>query len=349
MVERDDALNRGTVRSPLFKPSNAQAAALRERLERLQRPATMLGLLRSALPTGFEPSAVVSCRTLSVHPDRAVLHVRARADSGPEREYTVKCYCDDIGERIWSFTRGLAAGLPDDGDDRVSLPIAYVRDEWALVSAWIDGTPLSEVLDARTPGLLRRAASIVATLHRLAMSPEPPTTPAMLIDETLARRERLRARWPTALPLVDPVLGALREAAAVLDPAAPAPVHGDLGGAQFLWTGSRLVLIDWDGFGYADPAFDAGHFLAQLDRVAIVNPALRAHAAEWIASFIDPYGAAMPRVSHRNVAFYRAMTLLWKIHTICRVQPAAWPQLVPQLARAAHAALQGAGATQSSR
>lgn len=349
MVERDDALNRGTVRSPLFKPSNAQAAALRERLERLERPATMLGLLRSALPAGFEPSAVVSSTPLTVHPDRAVLRVRARTDSGEEREYTVKCYCDDIVERIWSFTRGLAAGLPAEGDDRVGLPIAYVRDEWALVSAWIDGIPLSEVLDARTSGLLRRAASVVATVHRLSVIPEPPTTPAMLIDETLARRERLRVRWPAALPFIDPVLGALRDAAAVLDPAAPAPVHGDLGGAQFLWTGSRLVLIDWDRFGYADPAFDAGHFLGQLDRVAIVNPALRAHAAEWIASFIDPYGAAMPGVSHRNVAFYRAMTLLWKIHTICRVQPAAWPQLVPQLARAAHAALQGAGATEPSR
>ena len=349
MVERNDALNRGTVRSPLFKPSSAQAAALRERLERLQRPATMLGLLRSAVPTGFEPSAVVSCTTLTVHPDRAVLHVRARADSGAEREYTVKCYCDDIGDRIWSFTKGLAAGLPGDGDDRAVLPIAYLRDEWALVSAWIDGIPLSEVQDARTPGLLRRAAAVVAAVHRVTVIPEPPTTPAMLIEETLARRERLRARWPAALPLVDPVLGALRDAAAGLDPAAPVPVHGDLGGAQFLWTGSRLVLIDWDRFGYADPAFDAGHFLAQLDRVAIVNPALRAHAAEWIASFIDPYGAAMPEVSHRNVAFYRAMTLLWKIHTICRVQPAAWPQLVPQLARAARVALQGARATESSR
>lgn len=330
------------MRSPLFKPTDAQAAALRARLERLQQPATMLELLRSALlPAGFEPSAVVTCRQLTTHQDRVVLRVLTRADSGAEREYAVKIYCDDIVERIWSFTQTLADGVSA-AVDQLGLPTAYVSQESALVSPWIDGTPLSEVHDVRASALLRRAASVVAGLHRRTVAPEPPTTSATLIDETLARRERLRTRWPAALPLVDPVLDELCAAAGALDAAAPAPVHGDLGGAQFLWTGSQLVLLDWDRFGFTDPAYDAGHFLAQLDRIAILNPARRAHAEDWVASFLDRYVAAMPGVSRRNVAFYRAMTLLAKTHTICRVHPSTWPQLVPQFTLAAHAALQGA-------
>src|ERR1051325_6097619 len=133
VVERGVALNRGTVRSPLFKPTDAQAAALRARLERLQQPATMLELLRSALlPAGFEPSAVVTCRQLTAVQDRVVLRVLTRADSGAEREYAVKIYCDDIVERIWSFTQTLADGVSA-AVDQLGLPTAYVSQESALV------------------------------------------------------------------------------------------------------------------------------------------------------------------------------------------------------------------------
>jgi len=48
----------------------------------------------------------------------------------------------------------------------------------------------------------------------------------------------------------------------------------------------------------------------------------------------------MPTVSPRNVTFYRGLTLIRKIYTICRREPAQWPQLVPKLAERARAALQ---------
>lgn len=306
----------------------------------------MLDLLQSALPAGIEPAAVISCTPMAAHKDRMVLRVRTGEHSGAERTYTVKCYCDDLVERVWAFTRMLADHLDGANGDRVGLPIAYVKQEWTLVSPWIDGVPLTEVTPPERAGLLRRAASMVVRLHRLAVAPEPPTTAVMLIEETLDRRERLRDRWPDTLAVVDPLVDALQELSASLDPAEPAPVHGDLGNAQLLWaqTADRLVLFDWDRFGYADPAFDVGHFLAQLDRMAVLDPTVQALAPDWVSAFFDSYVEAMPQVSSRNVAFYRAMTLVWKIHTICRVQPAAWPQLVPQLAQAARAALQAAAA-----
>ena len=48
----------------------------------------------------------------------------------------------------------------------------------------------------------------------------------------------------------------------------------------------------------------------------------------------------MPHVSPRNIAFYRGLTLIRKIYTICRREPAHWPRLVPQFADHARAALQ---------
>ncbi|HKC47552.1 MAG TPA: phosphotransferase [Gemmatimonadales bacterium] len=328
------------MRSPLFKPSDAQRAALRAQSERLRQPEAMLELLRSGLPDRSRPDSVLSCALQSAHPDRAMLRAQTRLPSGAERAFAVKIHGDDIAERVWSFTRTL--GGPDSGDDRdgVCVPIGFVPSERALISPWIDGALLSEVLDTRTAGLLRRAAVVTAELHELPTIPEPPTTVTTLLDETLARCDRLRTRWPGALEHAEPLLEELRAAAPALDHAAPAPVHGDLGGAQFLWTGTRLVLFDWDRFGYTDPAFDVGHFLAQLDRIGIVDPTLQATTPQWATGFARAYYALRPGVSRRNIEFFRAMTLVWKMHTICRVHPNAWPQLVPRLAVAAHAAVQ---------
>jgi hypothetical protein len=52
--------------------------------------------------------------------------------------------------------------------------------------------------------------------------------------------------------------------------------------------------------------------------------------------------AAMREVSPRNIAFYRGLTLIRKIYTLCRTQPTQWPRLVPPLAVRARAALEEA-------
>src|SRR5205085_2566043 len=88
------------------------------------------------------------------------------------------------------------------------------------------------------------AACSVQSLHRLPLAPESPTTPEQLIAQVAARCERLRRRWPDAAPVMEPMVSALADAVSSLDPAEPAPVHGDLWAGQFLWTGERLVLLD---------------------------------------------------------------------------------------------------------
>ena len=76
------------------------------------------------------------------------------------------------------------------------------------------------------------------------------------------------------------------------------------------------------------------------DRMRSGHHALPAHACQWLTCFREAYLAAMPRVSSRNVSFYRGLTLIRKIYTVCRRQPAEWPQLIPKLAVRARAALE---------
>jgi tRNA A-37 threonylcarbamoyl transferase component Bud32 len=321
-----------------FKPTSEQRTALRAQLVRLEQPAAAIEVLRSVLPPDFKP-ANVTCTVQSIHPDRFVTRIHVLSDTGEEHIYAVKVYSDDFVERVWTHSEALAQHHRPKKNG-LCLASCYIPSEHLLVFPWVEGQFLSEIVDERKPELLRQAARLAADLHRLPIVPEELTTAQMLFDETRARSDRLRFRWPRTAPIIEPLMAALQEMLPLLDPAEPAPVHGDMAARQFLWTGDKLVLLDLDMFGYTDPAYDAGHFLAQLERRGLVDPTVQARAPRWLASFREAYFAAMPQVSPRNVSFYRGLTLIRKIYTICRRQPADWPRLVPQFADHARAALE---------
>jgi len=323
-----------------FKPTPEQRSALRAQLTRVQQPATALRILRPTLPAEFTPARAV-CTVQSVHSDRFVVRVELCSNAGEERAYALKAYSDDFGEKVWAHARALAEHYPPNHNG-LCLPNHYVPRERLLVFPWVDGVFLSEIVDERKLELVREAAGVAARLHRLDIVPDNLTTAQMFVDEARAWCDRLRYRWPETGPTVERLLIELERALPSLDPADPAPIHGDLAQGQFLWTGNRLVLLDLDMFGYADPAYDAGHFLAQLERRRIWDRDLPAHACRWPACFRDAYLAAMPRVSPRNVSFYCGLTLMRKMYTVCRRDPAEGPKLVPRLAACARAALREA-------
>ena len=321
-----------------FDPTPEQRAALEAQLARLQQPAAALEVLGPILPAGLAPAAAV-CTPQSVHSDRCVVQVRVRCHGGDERGYALKAYSDDFGERVWAHAQLLAERLPP-RLHRPCLPIRYLPQERVLVFDWVEGRILSKIVDGRKPELLRHAAALAADLHRVPLVPERPTTAQMLVDETRARCDNLRPGWPGTADMVEPLLAELWAAVPDLDSTQPAPIHGDMAAGQFLWTGERLVLLDWDMFGYADPAYDAGHFVAQLERRCTLDRTLPPEAGRWPGCFRDAYLAAMPQVSPRNVSFYRALTLLQKTYTVCRRQPAEGPQQAVRLAACARAALE---------
>jgi aminoglycoside phosphotransferase (APT) family kinase protein len=308
-------------------------------MARLQQPAVILEVLRPVLPADLKPTSVTCTPPQSVHSDRFVMRAQLRSNGATERAYALKVYSDDFGQQVWAHSQALAEHHQPNHHG-LCLPQTYLPQERALIFPWVDGLFLSEIVDDRKPELLRQAARLAADLHRKPIVPEQPTTTQMFVAETRVRCDRLRKRWPETAPIIEPLIAAVEEASTSLDPADPAPVHGDMAAGQFLWTGKRLVLLDLDMFGYTDPAYDAGHFLAQLERRCLWDRTLPAHASQWRACFRDAYLAAMPRVSARNVSFYQGLTFVRKIYTIYRKQFPDRAQLVPQLATAAQTALQ---------
>ena len=321
-----------------FKPTWLQRKAVRDNVIRMVQSGTVLDMFRRAgIPGDFEPTDA-DFRLESLHPDRFVLRVALRSNGHVAHSYALKVYVDEFVARVWEHCQRLAAQAACPHGS-LSLPTHFLAEERILVFPWVDGPFLSDVSDGRKTALLRDAARLAAHLHRLPVVPEDETTVPMLLDEVSERCERLRTNWPATYPLVEPFPDMLRQAATFLDPATPALVHGDLATGQFLCARDRLVLLDQDMFGYTDPAYDVGHFLAQQERRCLLDPSVREHADEWLAAFSDTYLAANPQVSRRNVSFYWGLTFVRKVYTLCRRDPVTAVSEGPLLADCARRCL----------
>ena len=164
--------------------------------------------------------------------------------------------------------------------------------------------------------------------------------PGMVVAETVARCDCVRARWPSLETTVVPLVRHMEWLVTGLDPIRPALVHGDLAAGQFLWTGERMILLDLDTACHGDPAYDVGHFLGQLERRCVLDPKLPAHSKTWLECFRQAYPASSLGVSWRNVSFYQGVTLLRKMFTLCFRDPVAGPGLAMRLAERARAAFE---------
>lgn len=315
-----------------------QRKELRAVLARIQGPEGALEIVRSYLDAGIEPESVV-CSLQSVHPDRFVMKVRVRSVAGEELDHALKVYADDFGAEMWALAQTLAEQDPSNHTG-LCLPRRYLHRERTLVFPWVDGVRLSEIVDDRKPDLLRRAAVLAADFHRTPPNGLPTLTPEMVVAETLDRCGRLRYRWPSMNATLIPLMRLLEMAAAELEPARPALIHGDMAAGQFLWTGDRLVLLDLDAAGHADPAYDVGHFLGQLERRCVRDLTLPAHAKRWLACFREAYPATTLGVSWRNVSFYQGVTLVRKMYTVSQRDPVGGLRLAARLAERAHAAFE---------
>ena len=323
------------------KPTRDERLALRATLEALQQPAAALELIRPCLSEGWEPR-VVSSTVKSAHPDRFVLRVRVASAGGEAISLALKIYSDDFGATMWVLNRTIVEHSPA-GADGLCRPSHYLAQHRALAFPWIEGPRLSDIVDDRKPDLLRRAARLVAGLHRLpvaSLPPLPTVTSAMLVADTLDRCGRMQYRWPSMGAALQPLLALVRRAAGRLHPVTPGLVQGDLAAGQFLWTGDRLVLLDMDAAGLADPAFDVGHFLGQLERRCTLDTSLPPRSRTWLSCFREAYRSAMPSVSWRNVSFYQGLTLLRKMYTLSRRDEIAGPRLAVQLVERARAAFE---------
>jgi hypothetical protein len=198
---------------------------------------------------------------------------------------------------------------------RIPQPLAYWPDIHMLIQPEVvGGAELNDLAfdQAQDAALrerwLREAGARLAGLHD-AQVPGPPRTFEDDVDEL---REYIA---PMAQP--DPAL-AQRYAAAVEQLAArlgdaPSPhtaTHGAFRTDQYMIEGDELVMIDLDGFCWAEPERDLGNFLAYLLWKAIRKPDDAGFIMYAGQVFMEGYVAAGREPDARRLALYQADSLL---------------------------------------
>jgi hypothetical protein len=208
-----------------------------------------------------------------------------------------------------------AASAADERLPRIPRALAYWPDIRMLAQPEVaGGAELNDLAfdPAQDVGLRERwlhaAGARLAGLHAVQVA-GPPRTLAEDLDELreyiapMAQADpALARRYTAAVERIAAQAGA--------DASRPAPTHGAFRTDQYLIEGNDLVMIDLDGFCWAEPERDLGNFLAYLRWKAIRKPGDAAFIERAGQVFIEGYASSAPAPSARRLAIYEADSLL---------------------------------------
>ncbi|HRO10851.1 choline/ethanolamine kinase family protein [Amaricoccus sp.] len=171
-----------------------------------------------------------------------------------------------------------------------------------MLTRLVEGRTMTPAL-FREPGAPARAAAAFARLHRSGVRFE------FRFDLFAMIEEYLRVLAPMRVTLPEGYHAAVAEAEAVraaLDarPAALAPCHCDPLCENFLDTGERMWIVDWEYSGMNDPLWDLGDLAVEGEFGA-------AQEEEMLAAY---FGRAPTAAERGRVVAYKAMCdLLWTL------------------------------------
>jgi hypothetical protein len=246
------------------------------------------------------------------------------------------------GERLLETVSALhAASEADRGMPRIPTPLAYWPDIHMLIQPEVaGGAELNDLaFDAAQDEQvrerwLRAAGARLAGLHAARVA-GPPRTLADDLDELreyiapMAQpNPELARRYERAVARIAERAGAASEAVAT---------HGAFRTDQYMIEGGELVMIDLDGFCWAEPERDLGNFLAYLRWKAIRKPADAAFIERAGQLFMEGYRATGAAPEKPRLAIYQADSLLKVAGRRYRSLTVTEWDLVPRLIDAAEA------------
>jgi thiamine kinase-like enzyme len=176
------------------------------------------------------------------------------------------------------------------------------------VTRFVEGRTMSEA-GFKDHGAIVRAAEALRCVHSTASPFANRFELFAMIDEYMALLNAKTARLPDgyaeALAQAEAVRTVLRSAAIEL-----APCHCDPLAENFVDTGSKMILLDWEYSGNNDPMWDLGDVAIEA----------RFDPAQERALLHAYFGGAPPAHLHGRMILYKAMcNLLWTLWAVIQV------------------------------
>jgi hypothetical protein len=246
------------------------------------------------------------------------------------------------GERLLDTVSALhAASEANTHMPRIPTPLGYWPDIHMLIQPEVvGGAELNDLaFDAAQDEQvrerwLRAAGAKLAGLHAAQVA-GPPRTLADDLDELREYIAPMAQPNPELAARYEGAVARIAERAGAPSPASA--THGAFRTDQYMIEGGELVMIDLDGFCWAEPERDLGNFLAYLDWKAIRKPADAAFIERAGQLFMEGYRAAGAAPDERRLALYRADSLLKIAGRRYRSLTVKEWHLVPRLLDAAEA------------
>jgi len=194
----------------------------------------------------------------------------------------------------------------------IPAPLMLVPDLGLVLQEYIEGPDLGTLSLANYQVPLSLSAQWLARLHR---APQLDGLKAMSLPYVLGNVDAWCERVMHYLPDVRRlqlrrIHEILRRLASQMTSCEQVMVHGDYYYVHVLWDGHRVCIIDFDGLGIGDPAYDVGCFSALLDYKAYVRRA-QGYALPAMGSFfVNSYLDSSPFNLSSRLPFYRAYRFL---------------------------------------
>jgi len=176
--------------------------------------------------------------------------------------------------------------------------------EGTMLSRFVDGVAMDGERFRREPGLPARAALALKQVHRLGPVFGSRFDVFAMIDNYLGILSKLRTPLPEDYYEVERVAQAVQVALGT-SPMPLVPCHNDPWPRNFLDTGERFYIIDWEFSGMNDPMWDLGDLSAEAE-----------FRPDQDRAMMEAYygNDAVPAALYSRLELYKTMSdLLWAL------------------------------------
>jgi hypothetical protein len=198
---------------------------------------------------------------------------------------------------------------------RIAPPLVYWSDMRLLLQRAVDGGDElhSFAFDqqrsvSERSAWIRAAGERLAGLHSAGHPPGPGRTLKHDVDELLSYTRAIAAPDPELAREYSYEVSRLSRAEAASDESVPS--HGAFRTDQFMIQDGELVLIDLDGYCWAEPSRDIGNMLAYIGWKAIRQPQHGTFVEQATGHFLQGYASIRELPDERRIALFEAASKL---------------------------------------